>query len=202
MNRVRLAEFDNSWYRPGRSPLARARWFFVGLPLLECKWNPFSEFRVWLLRLFGARIGQGVVIKPGVRVKYPWLLTIGNYTWLGEDAWIDNLGEVTIGADVCVSQNSYLCTGNHDWSDPHFRLIVKSIVLNDCCWVGAGSVIAPGITVGEGAVATAGSVVYRDMEPWCIYSGNPATFKSRRRVRTGTAIGRCGENGIVQRSDA
>jgi putative colanic acid biosynthesis acetyltransferase WcaF len=96
-----------------------------------------------------------VIIKPGVRVKYPWRLSIGDNSWLGEDCWIDNLAQVSIGANACISQGAYLCTGNHDWSDPAFGLVVKSIVVGDAAWIAAKALIAPGVSLGEGAVAAA-----------------------------------------------
>lgn len=182
MNPVRLRQFDNSWYQPGRSLVWQLGWFFIGLPLLRSSLIPSSSFRVWLLRLFGAGIGAGVVIKPGVRVKYPWLLTIGEDSWLGEDCWIDNLTEVRIGRNVCVSQGAYFCTGNHDWTDISFGLIVKPIVLQDGSWAGAKSVLAPGVTLGECAIASAGAVVTKDIPPYEIHAGNPAAFVKRRRV--------------------
>lgn len=107
---VRLDRFNNDWYRPGRPAWVCAAWFFLGLPLLRAGWMPLSGVRRRLLRLFGARIGArigaGVVIKPGVRVKYPWRLEVG------EDAWIDNLEQVTIGAHACVSQGVYPKSGS------------------------------------------------------------------------------------------
>ena len=130
--------------------------------------------------MFGARIGRGVVIKPGVRVKYPWLLDVGHHSWLGEDCWIDNLAPVRIGANVCVSQGAYLCTGNHDWNDPAFKLIVKSIVLHDGAWAGARALIAPGVEIGACGVAAAGSVVTTSIPPYEIHAGNPARFVRRR----------------------
>jgi putative colanic acid biosynthesis acetyltransferase WcaF len=136
---------------------------------------------VGLLRLFGARIGCGVVIKPGVRVKFPWRLRIGNHSWIGESVWLDDLCEISIGSNCCISQGAYLCTGNHDWSDPSFRLILKPIVLCDGAWVGAHAIVCPGVTLGEQAVATAGSVVTKDIPPLEIHAGNPAAV-TRRRV--------------------
>jgi putative colanic acid biosynthesis acetyltransferase WcaF len=123
------------------------------------------------------------VIKPGVRVKYPWLLSLGNRSWIGEDVWIDNLATVTIGDDVCISQGAYFCTGNHDWSDPAFGLIAKSIVLANGSWVGARSMICPGVTVHECGIAAAGSVVSRDIPAFEIHAGNPATFVRTREFR-------------------
>ena len=182
MNPVRLQNFDSSWYQPGRSLLYQLAWFFLGLPLLKSSLLPFSSFRVRLLRLFGATVGEGVVIKPGVRVKYPWRLTIGNHCWLGEDCWIDNLADVRLGNNVCVSQGAYFCTGNHDWTDPSFSLLVKPIVLHDGSWAGAKTVLAPGVVLGECAIVAAGSVVTKDIPPFEIHGGNPAVFVKQRRI--------------------
>lgn len=184
MNPVRLQDFDNSWYRPGRSLPYQLAWFFVGLPLLRSGMIPFSSLRVKLLRLFGATVGSGVVIKPGVRVKYPWRLTVGDHCWLGEDCWIDNLADVRLGSNVCVSQGAYFCTGNHNWTDPSFGLIVKPIVLGDGSWAGAKAVLLPGVNLGECAIAAAGSVVTKDIPPYEIHAGNPAAFVKQRRVGT------------------
>jgi putative colanic acid biosynthesis acetyltransferase WcaF len=136
-----------------------------------------------LLRLFGAKIGAGVVIKMGVRVKYPWRLSVGEHAWLGEDCWIDNLADVTVGANACISQGAYLCTGNHDWRAPRFDLIVKPITLDDGAWVGARATIAPGVRLHVCAVAAAGSVVTHDIPAFEIHAGNPSTFVRTRVVR-------------------
>lgn len=183
MSRVELGKFDNSWYRPGGSGMSRALWFFVGGPVVRCAVNPSSGLKRWLLRVFGAEVGRGVVIKPGVRVKYPWRLKVGDDAWIGEDAWIDNLGDVEIGANACVSQGAYFCTGNHDWSDPRFGLVVKGIKIGAGAWVGAKSVVCPGVELGEGAVAAAGSFVVKNIPAWEIHAGNPAVFVKRRELR-------------------
>lgn len=182
MSRVHLRNFDNSWYQPGRSSLWQAAWFFFGLPILRCAVNPSSGMRVKLLRLFGAEIGRGVVIKPGVRVKYPWRLKIGNDCWLGEDCWIDNLANVEMESDVCVSQGAYLCTGNHDWRDPAFGLMLGPIHLRDGSWVGARCVITPGVTLEEGAIAAAGSVITKNVPAREIHAGNPAVVVRTREI--------------------
>ncbi len=178
-----LSAFDNSWYTPGCSRLVQALWFFLGARLLRSSVIPSSRFRAWLLRLFGARLGNAVVIKPGTRVKYPWLLSVGSHSWIGEDVWIDNLAPVTLGSNVCVSQGAYFCTGNHDWSDPAFGLMARPIALDDGSWVGARSVICPGVSLGEAAVAAAGSVVSRSIPPFEIHAGNPSAFLRVRSIR-------------------
>jgi putative colanic acid biosynthesis acetyltransferase WcaF len=185
---VSLSQYDNSWFTPGGSAGTRILWFFVGQPILRAAWNPFSALRVKLLRLFGARIGDGVVIKPSVEIKYPWHLIIGDYCWIGEHTWIDNLTTVRIGQNVCISQGAYLCTGNHDWSDPSFGLLVAPIQLGDGSWVGAKSVLTPGCVLGIGAIASAGSVIVGTVPDFEIFAGNPAKFSKRRVMRTDAAV--------------
>jgi putative colanic acid biosynthesis acetyltransferase WcaF len=192
---IDLSQFDNSWYSPGRSRALQILWFCCGAPFLRCSLLPSSSVRRVLLRLFGARVGAGVVVKPGVRVKYPWHLSIRDHSWLGEDCWIDNLAGVSIGANVCISQGAYLCTGNHDWSDPAFGLIVRPISIGNGAWVGAKVLIAPGVSLGEGAVAAAGSIVTRDIPAYEIHAGNPATFIRTRPLRHSSAPAAAGIHG-------
>ncbi|HEX4166831.1 MAG TPA: WcaF family extracellular polysaccharide biosynthesis acetyltransferase [Bryobacteraceae bacterium] len=182
MSAVDLGRYNNDWFRPGRSRFWQMAWFFLGSPLLRSTWLPFSGPRVRLLRWFGAELGTGIVIKPGVRVKYPWNLKIGDNCWLGEDCWIDNLTAVELGSNVCLSQGAYLCTGNHDWSDPKFGLIIKPILLSRGSWVGARALVAPGVKLGEHSIAAAGSIVARDIPAWEIHAGNPAVFLRRRSL--------------------
>jgi putative colanic acid biosynthesis acetyltransferase WcaF len=182
MDEVDLSTFDNSHYHPGRSVLIRSVWFFVGLPLLRCAVIPSSGFRAALLRAFGASIGTGVMLKPGLRVKYPWRLVVGDYTWLGEDCWIDNIADVRIGSHACVSQGAYLCTGNHDWSKRSFDLVLGSITIMDGGWVGARAVVCPGVTVGTLAILTAGSIAAKDLTEREIHGGNPAVFLRKRPI--------------------
>jgi putative colanic acid biosynthesis acetyltransferase WcaF len=138
-----------------------------------------------LLRFFGAAVGEGVVIKPGVRVKYPWKLKIGKHCWLGEDAWIDNIAPIVLGDNVCLSQGAYLCTGSHNWSDPSFGLIALPITIQDGAWVAARASVAPGVVMGRGAVAGFGSVVTRNIPASEIHSGNPAVFIRHREIAAG-----------------
>lgn len=178
-----LSSYDNSWYSPGRRKFVRALWFFLGLPLIRTKLLPFSSVRRVVLRCFGAKIDQGVVLKFSIRVKYPWLLSVGEHTWIGEDVWIDNLVNVRVGANACISQGAHLCTGNHDWSDPLFGLWVQPIVLEDGSWVGTHALICPGVRIEECGVAAAGSVVTKSIPAYEIHAGNPARFVKRRVFR-------------------
>lgn len=182
-DQVKLELYDNSWYYPGRSKIVQIAWYFLGLPLLRSTLLPFSQLKCFVLQLFGAKIGSRVVIKPGVRVKYPWRLSIGNHTWIGEDCWIDNLADIAIEDSVCLSQGAYLCTGNHDWSDPAFGLRIDSIRLKSGSWIGAKSVILPGVCIGAGGIALAGSVVFKNIPDWEIHGGNPAIFLKCRHLK-------------------
>lgn len=182
MSQINLRAYDNSWFHPGRSTAWRLLWFYVGLPLLRCSWITSSATRVWILRVFGARIGERVVMRHRLRVKYPWHLTVGDDCWFGEDCWIDNLTTVTLGSNVCLSQGVYLCTGNHNWSDPNFGLMIAPITLRDGSWAGAKCILTPGAELGIGAVAAAGSVISAVVPEYEIHAGNPATFVKRRVI--------------------
>lgn len=175
-----LSSYDNSWYNPGGSSLKRFVWYFVNAIFFKSHFNPVSSLKVGLLRLFGAEIGRGVVVKPGVNVKYPWLLSIGDYSWIGEDVWIDNLAKVAIGSNCCISQGAMLLCGNHNYRAATFDLMVKPITIGDGAWVGAKSVVCPGVTVGRDSILTVGSMATTDLEDGKIYQGVPASIKSSR----------------------
>lgn len=169
-----LASYNNQDYRPGGSRFARCLWYAVSLFIFESGIFPFSSLKRFLLIWFGAEIGRGLVIKPHVRIKYPWRLKIGDHCWLGQGVWIDNLGDVRLGNNVCLSQEAYLCSGSHDFRKPTFDLIVDSIELKDNVWVAARSLVLGGVTVGPGSVVGAGSVVTKDVPPGSLAVGVPA----------------------------
>jgi putative colanic acid biosynthesis acetyltransferase WcaF len=179
---VDLSQPDNSEYLKGRSLLVQALWYFFGLPLLRSYYAPVSALKCAILRLFGAKIGKGVYIKPGVRVKFPWYLAVGDFCWLGEDLWIDNLAPVTIGSNVCISQAAYVCTGNHDWTTPNMKLFRQPITIADGSWVGARAILCPGVAIGAGSVVAAGSVVSKSIPESQVWAGNPAAFVRERRL--------------------
>jgi putative colanic acid biosynthesis acetyltransferase WcaF len=179
--KIDLSKFNNAWFNPGRGFLVRTIWHFVNAIFLQNALFPYSGLKIRLLRLFGAKIGKGVLLKPSINVKYPWNLEIGDYSWIGEYAWLDSLAPIRIGSHVCVSQGTYFCTGNHDWSDPAFGLIVKPIIVEDGAWVGARATVLPGVTVASHSIVAAGSVISGSTEPYTIYAGNPAV-KIRQRV--------------------
>ncbi len=177
---TRLDRFDNSGYRPGSLP-DRVLWTVVS-GLFFQTWLPWpSALKRMLLRMTGASVGAGVVIKPRVTIKYPWKLAVGDHSWIGEQVWIDNLDQVTIGAHVCISQGALLLCGNHDYKKPTFDLITGPIVLEDGVWIGAKASVAPGVTCGSHSVLAMGSVATKNLEEWIVYQGNPALAVRERR---------------------
>jgi putative colanic acid biosynthesis acetyltransferase WcaF len=178
---MRLDNYTTGEYTPGAPFWQQLLWYFIGQPILSSYWLPMSFLKVGLLRLFGARIGQKVRIKPGVRVKFPWRLRVGDYVWIGEDTWIDNLAMVEIESHVCVSQGVYFCTGNHDWNHPDFQLQTASIYLEEGSWIAAKAIVGPGVRVGKGAILCMGSVAPKCLNEMTIYTGNPAQ-KIKQRV--------------------
>lgn len=171
---ARLDQYSTQGYEIGASWVRQVLWFFVGDPLVQTHLIPFSGFKVWVLQLFGASIGYGNRIKPGVKVKFPWKLTLGNHCWIGEKTWIDNLAPVTLEDHVCLSQNVYLCTGNHDWNHPQFQLQPAEIYLASGVWIAARASLGPGVRAQQGAVLCLGGVTSSALEEMTIYSGNPA----------------------------
>jgi putative colanic acid biosynthesis acetyltransferase WcaF len=152
----------------------------VNALVFDSWWFPVSAPKRALLRWFGAKIGAGVVIKPRVNIKYPWNLKVGDHTWIGEQVWIDSLAEISIGANVCISQGAYLLTGNHDYRDETFGLITRPIAIQDSAWIGAFAVVCPGVTIRRDSVLSVRSVASADTEEAWVYRGSPAV-KIRHR---------------------
>lgn len=178
-SKVRLDLFDNKSFKRGRGVFTEALWLLAFSPLMTSQ-LPGSRWRVSLLRAFGASIGKAVVIKPHVIIKFPWRLTVGDHSWIGEGVWIDNLAPVVIGSHACISQGAYLCTGSHDWRQPTFDLITKPISIGANAWVCAKSMVAPGVTIGEGAVVGLGAVATSDVPEWRILRKEGAPLGIRR----------------------
>ena len=176
-----LSAFNNGWYNPGGTVAKRFLWYFINAVFFDCYFFPVNFLKIFLLRLFGANIGKGVVIKPKVNIKYPWLLKIGNNVWIGENTWVDNLAKITIGDNACISQGAMLLTGNHDYKKTSFDLMVNEIILEEGVWIGAKSVVCPGVTCRSHSILSVGSVATNDLEAYSIYQGNPAV-KIKERV--------------------
>jgi putative colanic acid biosynthesis acetyltransferase WcaF len=157
-----LRAFSAAGYDKGRSTVWQATWFATQSLLFGAWWCPV-RWRIYLLRRFGAEIGTGVRIRHHVRVLWPWKLRIGDDTWIGEGAWLLNLEPITIGANVCVSQEAFLCTGSHDHASRTFEFDNGPIHIEDGVWIAAQALILRGTTVGQGAVVGARAVVRRSV---------------------------------------
>ena len=180
-----LSTFRNAGFDRRASTLKECAWLMLRSICFERSVMPWYRTRRGILRGFGARLGKGVVIKPQVKITFPWNLTVGDHCWLGEESWILNLAPVSIGSHVCISQRAFLCTGNHDWTSPRFDLVAKPIILGDRVWICANAFIGPGVTIGEGTVVTAGSVVTEALPSGMICSGNPCAPVAERKVASG-----------------
>lgn len=180
--KTNLNQFNNSWYKPGASKVKMLLWYFTNLIFFTSRWFPLSGFKVFLLRLFGSGIGTGVVIKPAVNIKYPWRLSIGNYVWIGEEVWIDNLEDVVIADHVCISQGAMLLCGNHNYKKSTFDLITGKIILEEGVWIGAQTVVCPGVVCKSHAILTVGSVATSQLDACTIYQGNPAKAIRKREI--------------------
>tara|TARA_B110001454_G_C12664541_1_gene410985 strand:- start:838 stop:1269 length:432 start_codon:yes stop_codon:yes gene_type:complete len=139
-------------------------------------------FRRFLLRLFGAKIGKKVIIRPSVKITYPWKLSIGDYSWIGDQVDLYTLGNIIIGKNVVISQKSYLCTGSHDYLKEDFSIFQKPITIQDQVWVASDVFIAQGITIGEGSIVAARSSVFKDIPSNKICAGSPVKI-IRERIR-------------------
>jgi putative colanic acid biosynthesis acetyltransferase WcaF len=183
VTRVRNDLFDN---RKGFN-LGKPKWVFVTWYFLKClfflsslPWP--SRFKSWLLRLFGAEVGKGVYWKPRINIHIPWKLKVGDHTWIGEEVCIINFALISIGAHCCLSQRSFLCSGNHDYRSPDMQYRNAPIILNDGVWIGACAFVGPGVEIGADAVVTACSLVNKNLEGGWVYAGQPCKTIRRRWI--------------------
>jgi len=173
-----MKQVSNAKYKTtisiGASKAKQIIWYFVNIFCFKNSLNIFSGTKVFLLKLFGAKIGKGVIIKPSVNIKYPWKLQVGDYTWIGEEVWIDNLSNVVIGNNVNLSQGCMLLTGSHDHTKQTFDFLSFPIVLEDGVWIGAKAVVFGGVICKSHSILGINSVAEKNMEPYIIYKGNPS----------------------------
>src|SRR5437667_4955649 len=172
---VDLSLYDNSDFDRGASRVKEGIWMLVRWIFFQTSFPWPSAFRVTLLRMFGARVGRRVVIRSNVNISFPWRLVVGDHVWIGDDVGILSLAQVTIESNVCVARRSFLCTGSHDVRREDFKLKVAPILIRTGSWIAIDSLILPGVTIGEGAVVSAASVVLTDVPANCLVRGNPAT---------------------------
>jgi putative colanic acid biosynthesis acetyltransferase WcaF len=179
---VDLARYAEPVISGNRSVAWRIAWHIVSALAFQSALVLPARWKAAVLRAFGARIGDGLVIKPRVTIKYPWFLEVGDHVWLGEGVWIDNHTKVAIGSHVCISQGAYLFTGNHDWNDPLFRFFSQPITLEDGVWVAAKAVICPGSVLARMSVVGAGIVWRGTTTPAGVYTSPPGPGSLARRL--------------------
>ena len=184
--RHNLAGFTGAGYNKGRGALWQVLWLFVSGLIVTRWWLPISV-RNSILRAFGASIGSGVLIRHRVRIHWPWKLTVGDNTWIGEDTWILNLEPVTIGSDVCISQGVLLCTGSHLRRSPTFEFDNAPIVVDDGAWVAARATVLRGTHVGADSVVGATALVVSDVPAGAVVLAPRSTDNSSRSQRSDQA---------------
>lgn len=167
MSTWRLDQFTGAGYDKGRSRGVQVLWLLTSGLVVRRWWCP-ARLRAAILRAFGARLGRGVLVRHDVRVHWPWKLTVGEHSWIGEGAWILNLEPVTLGAHVVISQEVLLCTGSHDRHSPSFEFDLAPIVVGDGAWVAVRATVLRGVRIGPGAVVGATALVTRDVPPGAV----------------------------------
>ena len=167
-------KLPKNWKR-GRNFLYETLWVIFFRPIIS-SFLPGSYWRKIILIFFGAKIGKGIRLNYGLKVKFPWKLIIGDYCWIGEDVWIDNLEIVKMLDNVCISQGVYFCTGNHNYKKSTFDLISEPIYIDSNVWIGAKSVIGPGYKIGKGSVVPLGSIIRKDIPPNCLYKDGKTIY--------------------------
>jgi putative colanic acid biosynthesis acetyltransferase WcaF len=166
-------------FKRTRSRLIEAVWIIVEFFLVSNPLQVSSRVRAWALRLFGARIGVNVIMRPRLRVKFPWNLRVGDNCWIGEGVWIHNQGLVTIEDNAVVSQEAFVTTGSHDIYES-MDLVVKPVIIRQGAWVTTRCIVLQGVEIGQNSILTPGSVANKSLPPASIYSGNPVKFVRER----------------------
>lgn len=180
--KVDLSRFDNPDFDPGAGYVKRTLWYFTNALFFINPLFPFRTPKPYLLRLFGAKVGKGVVIHPGVNIKFPWKLAIGSHVWIGQRAWLDNLDQLTMQDNVVVSQGAMIIQGSHDYRKVDYPTLHAPVLLEEGSWVGAGAMVLGGVTLRSHALLAAGSVTGKSLKAYTIYRGNPAMPVREREV--------------------
>lgn len=180
-----LAAFTAASFDRGASRAKEALWFLVRWAFFDTSFPWPSALRCAFLRLFGAKVGNGVVIRAKVNITFPWRFSAGNHVWIGEEVLILSLAPVTLEDSVCISQRAFLCTGSHDYRKRSFDLITKPITIRRGAWVAAQAFVALGVEIGEGAVVGAGCVVAANVAAGVVVRGNPIQTSNAPMVTYG-----------------
>lgn len=169
----RLEEFKLPEGFRGRGAVTVQLWWLIHFFLFRPSPQFMYGWRRFLLRLFGAKIGKKVIIRPSAQITYPWKVTIGDYSWIGDDVVLYSLGTITIGTNTIISQKGYICTGSHDYDKIDFPIYAKPIIIRDSCWLATDVFVAPGVEIVDEVVIGARSSVYKSILEKGVYKGNP-----------------------------
>jgi putative colanic acid biosynthesis acetyltransferase WcaF len=137
-------------------------------------------WRRFLLRIFGAKVGKNVLLRPSVKITYPWKVSIGDNSWIGDEVVLYSLGRINIGSNTVISQRSYLCTGSHDYTEVSFPIYEKQIEIGNECWIATDVFVAPGVVIGDRAVIGSRSTILKDVEEGTVNFGSPSRMVKRR----------------------
>jgi putative colanic acid biosynthesis acetyltransferase WcaF len=181
--RIDLRYSKTNWSR--KILVARVIWACLFKPIFMLLPRPFSSLRIFMLRMMGAKIGRSCHLEPALRILMPWNIELGDHVAIGREVEFLNFAPVKIGPMSVVSQYTYLCTGTHDYTHPHFPLRFAPITIEAECWVAARAFVGPGLTIGRGSVIGAASVVTKDMPAWMVCAGNPCEAIKPREIRSG-----------------
>lgn len=172
--KVQKQNFDNSWYKPGAPKWKIILWYFVNVIFFNSHLFPVVGPKVYLLKLFGAKVGKRFAIKPGVYIRFPWHFEAGDYVSIGENVFIDNREKVILHNQTTVSQGAMILPGYHDYKKSSFGIVLMPVIIEEGVWIASRAIVCGGVTCGSHSFLTAGSVATRNLEPYTIYTGNPA----------------------------
>ena len=158
----------------GKNAVIVQLWWFVQATFFRLSPQFAYAWRRFLLRLFGAKIGKKVIIRPSVKITYPWKIKIGDYSWIGDDVTLYSLGEIEIGKNTVISQKSYICTGSHDMHSKNFDIFAQKITIKNGCWIATDVFVAPGVTIENDVVVGARSSVFHSLPENKVCIGTPA----------------------------
>lgn len=184
---IDLEKYDQSWFIRGRKGAYILLWWLLQSIIFPLTLHNADKLRCSLLRLFGAVIGKGVKIRPTARFTYPWKVSIGDHSWIGDDVVFYSLDEITIGSHSVISQKSYLCTGSHDPSDPTFKLIVAPILIENGVWIAADCFIAPGVKIGSNSVIGVRSTVLSSILEGQVAWGSPCLVRYPKQMKSASS---------------
>jgi putative colanic acid biosynthesis acetyltransferase WcaF len=164
----------------GKSKIIVQFWWMCYTILFRPSPQKLYGWRRFLLRAFGAKIGKKVIIRPTAKITYPWKVSIGDYSWIGDDVILYSLGEIEIGSNSVISQRSYICTGSHDYTKETFDIFAKKIKIGNSCWLATDVFIAPGVSIGNGTIVGARSSVFKNLPSNKICTGSPINLIKAR----------------------